>query len=81
MRDLYRAGVSLQQILKAATIDNARMFHLDPQVGTIEPGKIANLILLGKSPLETVDAYDSIITIWIHGKPISRDSLAVDGNR
>jgi cytosine/adenosine deaminase-related metal-dependent hydrolase len=61
---------------RAATINNAREFKLDSQIGTIEPGKIANLILLKKSPLESVDAYDSIITVWVHGKPISRDSLA-----
>jgi imidazolonepropionase-like amidohydrolase len=81
MRDLYRAGMSLRQIFKAATLDNARTFHLDSQIGSIEPGKIANLILLRKSPLETPDAYDSIVTVWIHGKQISRDSLAVDGNQ
>jgi imidazolonepropionase-like amidohydrolase len=35
--------VCLEQIFKAATICNTRKFKLDPQVGTIEPGKIANL--------------------------------------
>jgi imidazolonepropionase-like amidohydrolase len=78
MRDLYRAGMSLRQILKAATIENARMFHLDVQVGTIERGKVANLLLLDKSPLETIEAYDSIVTVWLHGRPISRQSLGAD---
>jgi hypothetical protein len=32
--------------------------------------------MLKKSPLESVDAYDSITTVWVHGNPISRDSLA-----
>ncbi|HEX5243391.1 MAG TPA: amidohydrolase family protein [Tepidisphaeraceae bacterium] len=76
MQDLYRAGMSLPQILRAATIENARMFHLDSQVGTIEPGKIANLVLLRKSPLESTDAYNGIVTVFVHGKPISRDTLA-----
>lgn len=76
MRDLQHAGMSLRQILRAATIENARMFHLDAQVGTIEPGKIANLVLLSKSPLETVDAYDSVVTVFVHGKPVSRETLA-----
>ena len=77
MQQLREAGLSLEQIFKAATINNAREFKLDSQLGSIEPGKIANLVLLRKSPLETVDAYDSIVTIWLHGKPISRDSLGV----
>jgi hypothetical protein len=78
MQQLQRAGLSLAQIFKAAAINNARAFKFDSQLGTIEPGKIANLLLLKKSPLESVDAYDSIVTVWVHGKPISRDTLAAD---
>lgn len=76
MRDLQHAGMSLQEILRAATIENARMFHLDSQIGTIESGKIANLVLLSKSPLESVDAYNSIVTVFIHGNPMARETLA-----
>jgi len=81
MKQLHDAGLSLEQIFRAATINNARQFKLDSQVGTIEPGKVANLVLLRKSPLESVDAYDSIVTVWVHGRPISRDSLAVSPNK
>jgi imidazolonepropionase-like amidohydrolase len=80
MQQLQRAGLSLEQIFRSATINNAREFRLDSQLGTIEQGKIANLVLLKKSPLESVDAYDSIVTVWVHGKPVSRDSLAVKAN-
>jgi hypothetical protein len=41
MHQLQQAGLSLTQIFKAATINNAREFKLDSQLGTIEPGKIA----------------------------------------
>jgi imidazolonepropionase-like amidohydrolase len=81
MQQLQKAGMSLAQIFKAATINNAREFKLDSQIGTIEPGKIANLILLKKSPLESIDAYDSIVTVWVHGRTISRDSLAANSNK
>ena len=76
MQQLQEAGLSLEQIFKAATISNAREFKLDSQLGTIEPGKVANLVLLRKSPLASVEAYDSIVTVWIHGKQMSRESLA-----
>jgi len=79
MQQLQKAGLSLAQILRAATISNARALRIDSQVGTIEPGKMANLILLKESPLESVSAYDSIATIWVHGKAISRESLAAGG--
>jgi imidazolonepropionase-like amidohydrolase len=78
MQQLQKAGLSLAQIFRAATISNARKFKLDSQLGTIEPGKIANLVLLKRSPLEGLDAYDSITMVWVHGKPIPRDSLAAD---
>ena len=81
MQQLQRAGLSLEQIFRAATINNAREFKLASQLGTIEPGKIANLVLLKKSPLESVDAYDSIVTVWVHGKPASRDSLAANSSK
>ena len=77
MRQLQKAGLSLAQIFRAATISNARKLKIDSQVGTIETGKVANLVLLNKSPLESVDAYDSIATVWIRGQPVSRDNLAV----
>jgi len=81
MQQLQKAGLSLVQIFKAATINNAREFKLDSQVGTIEPGKIANLVLLKKSPLESVDAYDSIVTVWVQGRPVSRRSLAANSSK
>jgi len=81
MQQLQKAGMSLEQIFRAATINNAREFKLDSQLGTIEPGKIANLVLLKKSPLESVDAYDTILTVWVHGKQTSRDSLAANSSK
>jgi imidazolonepropionase-like amidohydrolase len=81
MQQLQKAGMSLAQIFRAATISNAREFKLDSQLGTIEPGKVANLVLLKKSPLQSLDAYDSITTVWVHGNQVSRDSLAVGSNK
>jgi imidazolonepropionase-like amidohydrolase len=81
MQQLREAGLSLRQIFRAATINNGREFKIDSQVGTIEPGKAANLLLLKKSPLESLDAYDSIVTVWVQGKAISRESLAANNNK
>ena len=81
MKELRKAGMSLTQIFRAATINNAREFKMESQLGSIEPGKIANLVLMKKSPLESVNAYDSITTVFVHGKAIPRDILAVVSNR
>ncbi len=76
MQQLRKAGESLEQIFKSATISNARELKIDTQVGTIEAGKVANLVLLDKSPLENVEAYEGIVTVWIHGRAIARAALA-----
>jgi len=75
MQQLHNAGLSLTQIFKAATINNARKLKLDGLLGTIEPGKTANLLLLNKSPLQFLGAYDSISIVFLHGQPIPRDTL------
>lgn len=81
MKQLQKAGMSLKQIFCAATISNARQFKLESQIGTIEPGKVADLVLMTKNPLETIEAYDSITTVFVHGKPISRKDLAAGSGR
>jgi imidazolonepropionase-like amidohydrolase len=69
------AGAPLPLILRAATLDNAKAFGLSHELGTIEVGKRADLLLLKENPLVTVSAYDSIETIFVSGKPISREAL------
>jgi imidazolonepropionase-like amidohydrolase len=81
MQQLHQSGLSLDQIFQAATINNAREFKLDSQVGSIEPGKVANLVLLRTSPLKNVDAYDSVIMVWVHGTQISRETLTASRNK
>lgn len=78
MKQLQKAGLSLAQIFRAATIDNAREFKMEASLGTIAPGKIANLVLMRKSPLESLDAYDSITTVFVHGKAVAREGLAAN---
>jgi imidazolonepropionase-like amidohydrolase len=70
------AGVPPDKLFRALTIDNARMFRLDDRIGTVEPGKIANLLLLNANPLENVKAYDAIETVFLHGQPLDRNGLS-----
>jgi imidazolonepropionase-like amidohydrolase len=69
------AGLPLSRILRAATLDNAAAFGLAKDLGTIEAGKRADLLLLRADPLKTVTAYDAIETIFLNGNPIPRRSL------
>lgn len=72
------AGIDLKTILRAATLDNAKAFGLDVELGSIEVGKRADLLLLTANPLQTLDAYDRIERVILRGEVIERDSLAAD---
>ena len=76
MQRWIEAGVSLEQLFKALTIDNARALGLSEQIGTVEAGKKANLLLLNDNPLKTISAYDKIDSVIINGKLIDRARLS-----
>jgi imidazolonepropionase-like amidohydrolase len=78
LKHLAKSGVALGRILQAATINNAKAFHLENSYGTIQPGKIANLLLLRKNPLETVEAYDAITAVVLRGKVLPRAVLSAN---
>ena len=69
------AGAPLSVILRAATLDNATALGLSDELGSIEVGKRADLLLLKENPLTSVSAYDSIETIFLNGEPIAREAL------
>ena len=69
------AGAPLPLILRTATLDNATALGLSHELGSIEVGKRADLLLLKDNPLVTVSAYDSIETTFLNGEPIAREGL------
>jgi imidazolonepropionase-like amidohydrolase len=69
------AGAALSLILRAATLDNATALGLSHDLGSIEVGKRADLLLLRENPLGSISAYDSIETIFLNGEPIPREAL------
>lgn len=76
MRHWYDAGISLEEIFRAATFNNAQAFHLEHLYGSVEKGSIANLLILNSDPLKTVEAYNDIEKVIVRGKPIDRQRLS-----
>jgi imidazolonepropionase-like amidohydrolase len=70
------AGVELREIFRAITIDNAELLGLGKEIGQVAVGMRADLLLLDANPLESINAYDSISTVILRGKPIDRNSLS-----
>jgi imidazolonepropionase-like amidohydrolase len=75
LQDWADAGAPLSLILRAATLENAKVLGLSDDVGSIEVGKRADLLLLEQNPLENVSGYDSIKAIFLNGQPILRETL------
>ena len=77
LQHMSKIGISLKDILAAATINNAKAFRLDKLYGTIEPGKKANLLILNGNPLKSIKAYNQIDKVIINGVAIDRENLKV----
>jgi imidazolonepropionase-like amidohydrolase len=76
MQRWIEAGIPLDKLFRALTIVNAQALGLEKELGTIEVGKTANLLLLKENPLNNIKAYDSIDVVILHGETISRASLS-----
>jgi len=48
------AGMSARDVLLSATSGAARVFAAEPEIGTLEPGKLADLLVLDADPLTSV---------------------------
>ncbi|HEU4522899.1 MAG TPA: amidohydrolase family protein [Thermoanaerobaculia bacterium] len=62
-----RAGMSRKSALEAMTINNAKMLELDARIGSLEPGKDADFILLSGDPLSV---YTHVLETWVEGRKV-----------
>jgi imidazolonepropionase-like amidohydrolase len=77
LRAMEEKGCAPMELLRAATINIAKAYGKDKDLGTIEPGKIADLIILDKDPLQAAENYRSIHSVIKDGKVVDRGALPV----
>ena len=61
-------GSTPLEAIRHATYDPARAYGLDRDVGTLEPGKVADLIVLDRNPLENIRDTESIRYVVANGR-------------
>ncbi|WP_394848983.1 amidohydrolase family protein [Pendulispora brunnea] len=67
--ELYvQAGFTPMEAIQAATSLPAKVMHLDGQVGTIQPGKRADLIVVAGDPLRDIHDIRKITTVITRGR-------------
>jgi hypothetical protein len=72
---LVKAGLTPGESLRAATINPAKFLGLDQKLGTIEQGKLADLVLLQANPLEDIRNTQSIDAVIVNGQYYDRKAL------
>jgi imidazolonepropionase-like amidohydrolase/Tol biopolymer transport system component len=78
---LNQGGLSPLESLRAATIDGARYLGLDGDLGSVEKGKLADLIVLDRNPLENVRHTESINMVMLNGRLYEGKTLNEVGSR
>lgn len=69
---MVEAGLTPRQALTSATRDAARCIHADREVGTLEPGKWADFVVLDADPLASISNVRRIAEVRVAGRQVAR---------
>ncbi|MEO6225705.1 MAG: amidohydrolase family protein [Sphingomicrobium sp.] len=72
-------GMTPMESLKAGTINPARALGLDKDLGSLEPGKLADLVVLDANPLDNIRNSDSVAMTMVGGKLYDSNLRVVAG--
>jgi len=65
---LVEAGLTTQEALQCATLNPVRFLGMEDSLGTIAPGKRADLVLLNSNPLENINNSRTIEAVILGGR-------------
>jgi imidazolonepropionase-like amidohydrolase len=69
------AGFTPTEALQTATLNPAKFLGMDASLGTIEKGKLADLVLLDANPLDDIRNTQKIAAVIVNGRYLSRADL------
>ena len=64
----HQGGFTPWEALRAGTIDGARYLGLDRDIGSIEPGKLADLAIIDGDPLEDLSRSEHVAYVMLNGR-------------
>lgn len=76
-----QGGMSNHEALKVATINGAHYLGMDHELGSIEEGKLADLVLLDENPLENIRNTNSVSHTMVNGRLFDAVTMNEVGNR
>lgn len=77
---LAEGGMPALDVLRTATLNGARTLALDRQIGSLEVGKLADLIVLDENPLENVENTNTVRYTMVNGRLYDALSMNEIGN-
>jgi Tol biopolymer transport system component len=79
LQTMVRHGVSPYEALRSATVQGARALGLSDQLGTVEPGKLADLVLVEGDPTTDIAAAAAVRQVVVGGVPHTVRDLTATG--
>ena len=79
MELMQSAGVKPLQIIRMATLNSARHLGREEDLGSIEPGKVADAVLLGADPTADINNAKAIVAVIKAGQLVDEDKLPMAG--
>lgn len=73
----HEAGLSNYEVLKTATLNAAQTHKIMNNMGSVEEGKMANLLLLDANPLEDLSTLQQPSMVFVKGRKLGRVTLDV----
>ena len=70
---MIESGMSPMDAIVAATIHNAELFQLADDLGTIEAGKLADIIAVKNDPLKDISTLSEVAFVMKDGKIFAKD--------
>jgi len=77
LRNFRRLGYSAPEALIAATRTSAEILGMDDRLGTLQPGKLADLIIVGGKPDQDLEDLKKVNMVIVGGRIIVRDGRAI----
>lgn len=78
---LAQGGFTPHEALQAATINGARYLGLDRDLGSLEPGKRADLVVFAHDPLENIRNTEHVDYVMVNGRLFDAATMAEIGGR
>lgn len=77
---LAQGGMSNLEALQAATINAAQYIGAGNDIGSLKEGKLADLIILEKNPLENIEHTNTIEMVMVNGRLYDANTMNQIGN-